>query len=699
MYLNLRNKIILISAAILFLGIGANTLVSSIVFTREYTDVLKSEAFVIGNTLKSQLDRLIKLNIPVKSLVGFDEQCKELITKHKDISYAMVVDPTGRMLFQNDPVFYGSLIADSNISSGIKSRKDAVHIYSKDGNKFYDFIIPVYGTHNEHVASVRIGFPVKLVSEKNRELVAYSVGIAFAFLCFGAILLVVLLNFWVTTPLGKFIAVLQDIRQKGAGFASIVEIDSRDEFGQLGSMFNNMTAELKESNEKIKTYTRELETSEERYRKLFDAASMAKMGIVVIQNDSERKGVLKYANQMIVDLSGYSREELLSMTIKDIIAPDNYDYVWQLYTQNPLRSKLDAAYQIWGIDKKGAKIPLEISPGITEFEGKTALVCYVKDITEKLKTEKKLEEYRQNLETMVEQRTTELQKTLSDLRDTQSQLIQSEKMASIGQLAAGVAHEINNPVGFVKSNLGAIDKYWKDVKKLIDCYQSLETVIGTKNVVNVNAVLHNVLEDIDKTKQEIDLPFIVDDYENVINESREGMKRIIKIVSDLKDFAHPGEGKLKYAQINENIDSTLNVIWNELKYKATVTKDYGKLPEVECYPQQLNQVFMNILVNAAQSIEEKGEIDISTRAFDENIEIKISDTGSGIPEENLTKIFDPFFTTKDIGKGTGLGLNVAYNIIESHNGTIEVESETGKGTTFTIRIPVEQSDRYDILTI
>ncbi|TSA55889.1 MAG: GHKL domain-containing protein, partial [Planctomycetaceae bacterium] len=167
----------------------------------------------------------------------------------------------------------------------------------------------------------------------------------------------------------------------------------------------------------------------------------------------------------------------------------------------------------------------------------------------------------------------------------------------------------------------------------------------------------------------------------------------------LKDFAHPGEGKLKYAQINENIDSTLNVIWNELKYKATVTKDYGKLPEVECYPQQLNQVFMNILVNAAQSIEEKGEIDISTRAFDENIEIKISDTGSGIPEENLTKIFDPFFTTKDIGKGTGLGLNVAYNIIESHNGTIEVESETGKGTTFTIRIPVEQSDRYDILTI
>ncbi len=156
----------------------------------------------------------------------------------------------------------------------------------------------------------------------------------------------------------------------------------------------------------------------------------------------------------------------------------------------------------------------------------------------------------------------------------------------------------------------------------------------------------------------------------------------------LKDFAHPSENEMCVANINEGIKSTLNVVWNELKYKAVVTKNYGELPLVECYPQQLNQVFMNILVNAAQAIEKQGEIRISTRDIGNCIEIKISDTGVGIPEENLSKIFDPFFTTKDVGKGTGLGMNVAYNIIQKHKGTIDVDSAVGVGTTFTIRIPV-----------
>jgi signal transduction histidine kinase len=159
-------------------------------------------------------------------------------------------------------------------------------------------------------------------------------------------------------------------------------------------------------------------------------------------------------------------------------------------------------------------------------------------------------------------------------------------------------------------------------------------------------------------------------------------------VINLKDFAHPGEQKLKYADINKNMESTLNVVWNELKCKARVVKEYGDLPEVRCYPQQLNQVFVNLLVNAAQVIEKEGEIRIATRALDGKVEIKISDTGKGIPEENLSKIFDPFFTTKEVGKGTGLGLNVAYNIIEKHKGTIDVESTVGKGATFTIRLPL-----------
>ena len=302
-------------------------------------------------------------------------------------------------------------------------------------------------------------------------------------------------------------------------------------------------------------------------------------------------------------------------------------------------------------------------------------------------TEDQLRNYSQNLEKMVEERTVKLKKTLTYLQNTQSQLVQSEKMASIGQLAAGVAHEINNPVGFVKSNLGTMNEYREDIVKLLHHYQILEAALDKE--VHGNGYIQKAREGIQSVKDEIDLDFIMDDYANVINESLEGIARVAKIVVDLKDFAHVDKAELEHVDINEGIESTLNIVWNELKYKAEVIKDLGDIPQVKCYPQRLNQVFMNILVNAAQAIEKKGEIRIATRALDGQVEISISDTGAGIPKENLSKIFDPFFTTKEVGKGTGLGLNMAYNIIQKHNGTIDVESEVGKGTTFVIRLQTD----------
>lgn len=283
----------------------------------------------------------------------------------------------------------------------------------------------------------------------------------------------------------------------------------------------------------------------------------------------------------------------------------------------------------------------------------------------------------------------ELQKKVQEIKETQSQLIQQEKMASIGHLAAGVAHEINNPMGFVSSNLNTLKEYEKDIRSLVEHYRSfLSGLNETMAAEEVRRAITGGLERIIKLEEEIDIDFILEDLPNLIEESLEGAGRINKIVIDLKDFAHPGEDEQKFAAINKNIDSTLNIVWNELKYKAKITKDYGELPLVKCYPQQLNQVFMNILVNAAQAIDEKGEIKITTISEDEHVKITISDTGSGISETNLSKIFDPFFTTKEVGKGTGLGLNVAYNIINKHKGTIEVESRLGSGTTFSIRLPV-----------
>ena len=277
-----------------------------------------------------------------------------------------------------------------------------------------------------------------------------------------------------------------------------------------------------------------------------------------------------------------------------------------------------------------------------------------------------------------------------ELRKSQAQLLQSEKMASVGQLASGVAHEINNPTGFVSSNLKTLSDYQDDISGVIKEYRKL--IGDLKNSTNKEGFPSSITEQVEKIvslEEEVDIDFLMADIGDLIKDCKEGTERIKKIVLDLKDFAHPGEDKVQTADINNGIESTLNVVWNELKYKATVVKDYGDLPPVKCYPHQLNQVVMNLLVNAAQAIEKQGEINISTRADDGYVEIKISDTGSGIPEEKISKIFDPFFTTKEVGKGTGLGLNVAYNIISKHNGTIDVESEVGKGTVFKIRIPVD----------
>ena len=271
-----------------------------------------------------------------------------------------------------------------------------------------------------------------------------------------------------------------------------------------------------------------------------------------------------------------------------------------------------------------------------------------------------------------------------------AQLMQSEIMASVGQLAAGVAHEINNPTGFVSSNLKTLTGYQDDIMALIKQYRKL--IPDLKDISTKENLSSSITEQADRIltlENKIDIDFIINDILDLIKDCLEGTERIKKIVLDLKDFAHPGEDKLQVTDINKGIESTLNVVWNELKYKATVTKEYEDLPNVKCYPQQLNQVFMNLFVNAAQAIKDQGEITISTRADDGHVVIRISDTGMGISKENIPKLFDPFFTTKEVGKGTGLGLNVAYNIIEKHNGTIDVESEVGKGTTFIIRLQTE----------
>ena len=247
----------------------------------------------------------------------------------------------------------------------------------------------------------------------------------------------------------------------------------------------------------------------------------------------------------------------------------------------------------------------------------------------------------------------EQQALIQKLAQAHTQLLQSEKMASVGHLAAGVAHEINNPIGFVYSNLGALQSYVKNLFSVLELYEHAEPQLA-----------RDVLDEITALKKEIDLDFLKQDFLDLINESHSGVQRVKKIVQDLKDFSYLDEAEWQNIQLSKNLDSTLNVMHNQIRQNVDVVREYGEIPLVECMASQLNQVFLNMLLNASQSIGENGGvITIRTGATGENVWVEIADSGHGIPAEILHRIFDPFFTTKPAGKGTGLGLSLSYAII------------------------------------
>jgi PAS domain S-box-containing protein len=307
------------------------------------------------------------------------------------------------------------------------------------------------------------------------------------------------------------------------------------------------------------------------------------------------------------------------------------------------------------------------------------------DITASKLAEEALRESRDKLEERVLERTADLEEAnkgleatklyqeelIKKLKEAQNQLLQSEKMAAIGQLAAGVAHEINNPVGFVNSNLGSLKIYANKLLTVLNAYES------------------NDPAQIAEARQKADLEFLREDLPSLITESQEGLGRVTKIVQDLKDFSHVDQVDRQEADLNAAMESTLNVVWNELKYKAEVIRELGEIPYVDCVPAQINQVFMNLLVNAAQAIPKQGKIFVRSGIENQHVWFEVEDTGTGMSAEVQQRIFEPFFTTKPVGKGTGLGLSISYDIIvKKHHGRMDVKSEIGKGTCFRLWLPL-----------
>ncbi len=392
--------------------------------------------------------------------------------------------------------------------------------------------------------------------------------------------------------------------------------------------------------------------SEQRLRTIIDSTPL---GIVITNEECK----IEYVNSAYAQLYGYQPSELIGNSFTMIVPPDKREFWIDLH------AKYLAGYKDirgeWEVRHKTGK-PIYIladAARIVGTDGKPKKVTFVSDISELIKLK-------------------------DDARQSEMQLMQAEKMSSLGQMVAGVAHEMNTPLGFVRSNMDLLMEMFAEMKILLERYNSLREEILHGSPVSVA----QAMAAIEEATQKFTLYKQVD---KISQNSIDGLTRIQELVSNLRNFSRLDEANFKPASLNQLLDSTLNIAGYLLK-DITVEKHYGNVPNVMCYAAQLNQVFLNLITNAVQAItHDHGKITISTAREGESIVVKITDNGIGIAPEHLNKIFEPFFTTKEIGKGTGLGLSIVYKIVEKHHGTIHVESERGKGSTFTITLPIGQA--------
>jgi PAS domain S-box-containing protein len=428
---------------------------------------------------------------------------------------------------------------------------------------------------------------------------------------------------------------------------------------------------------------------------------------VVIANE---KFEFEWVNEGFNRFYGYNLEQFVSLKGRNLLQASTYPHILDVINQI-LSEKKSHTYESSTLNKEGETIWIHstLTPILDENRNLKKLIIIDSDITQQKEAElavlEKSEEIQRQSEELFEQteqlmalnhelenKKGKLEEALTKIKKTQTQLVESEKMVILGQLTSGIAHEINNPINFINSGIEGIKMSFEQILVLLNKYE---------NITETNA--NTVLPEIIAYKKEIDYHNLLNDIGQLTKDIKVGVFRTIEIIKGLRTFSRLDESDIKFIDIHQNIESTLIILRNKYNNRIEIVKDFGSVPEIECYPGKINQVILNILVNAIQSIANEGQINIKTRQIKKNkepwIEIQIRDTGSGMTDEVKRKIFEPFYTTKDAGEGTGLGLSISFNIIENHHGFINVDSILGEGSTFTLTLPVNFAYKNKPITI
>ncbi|UCE36564.1 MAG: PAS domain-containing protein [Thermoplasmata archaeon] len=643
--LSIKNKLIgiILFVTILALGLGFTLVIVSDI--KSFKEDMKSQTVVTAQVISEYC---------VSPLVFKDNAgAEQILAKLADVPAiirAKVYDTNGE------------LFAEFASSEEPEIRSPIVRERLSEFVDNYLYVSQPILYKDENYGTIYLQASTQLLNAKIRAYLRYMV-LLMAGLTMISVFLALRLQHIISKPILNLAEVARQVA-KEENYSVRAEKKGDDEIGFLYDGFNNMLEQIQ--NREIERDKAEyaLRESEEKFRSL---TSNIPGAVYRCANDPD--WTMDFISDVIEEISGYNASDFIQnrvRTFPSIIHPDDRKMVRE--TAHEAISKRVPYIIEYRIIRSDGNIRWVYEKGQGIFSDDGILLWLdgaIFDITERKQAEEELAQHREHLEELVETRTKEL-------KEKQAQLIQSSKMAALGSLVAGVAHEINTPVGAINSMHNTLMKAFERLKAEME--KSLQKT-------------HREHKNINKSLK------IIEDADRVI---QSGTQRVIDIVRRLRSFARLDQAELKNADINEGLEDTLTIVHHEIKHNIKVIRNYGDIQKISCFPGRLNQVFLNLLINAKQAIKNNGEITVTSYSKNNKVYVEIKDNGEGIPEKNINKIFDPGFTTRGVGVGTGLGLSICYQIMQDHLGEILVESEAGKGTTFTLVLPTDLEKKLNL---